>query len=182
MTEPAPGASVAPGATPSGGEPARPALTAQPRTPGPPGATDAVYPPPNAPDDGRDPFAPDFPVVGEVGIHLDHGIARLVGIEAVAGPPGTCDFLMLTFGEDAAPMLPVAELTRVWRHVPWASGLSLDRLGTKDWTRHRDAAMHAVSRGLRRDRAPPGTAPRRAPPPRVTGRRGDGPDRGPVRP
>ncbi len=94
--------------------------------------------------DAVDPFARDHPILGEAVLHLDHGIARLTGIEAVEGPLGIRDFLRLTFAEDEALLVPVAELTRVWRYGPWAPGTPLDTLGGEDWAARRGEAMRAV--------------------------------------
>ncbi len=91
-----------------------------------------------------DPFGRDHPVLGEAVLHLDHGIARLTALEAVDGPLGTRDFLRLTFAEDEALLVPVAELTRVWRYGPWTPGTPLDALKGGDWTARRGEAMRAL--------------------------------------
>jgi transcription-repair coupling factor (superfamily II helicase) len=72
--------------------------------------------------------------VGYTVIHIEHGIGRLDGIETVSLEKGHSeDAVRLGYAEDAALMVPTAELDRIWRYGAAPDAVKLDRLNDDAW-------------------------------------------------
>ena len=91
----------------------------------------------------------DAPMPGESVVHLDHGVARLEGLEAVEGPTGVRDFLRLAFRDGDTLLVPVSALSRVWRHGPDGTAARLDPLDAEGWQEKRDRAVAEIARDAR---------------------------------
>lgn len=105
---------------------------------------------------------------GDLVIHEEHGMARLLGLAEVEG----ADALRLEFAGGASRLVPAEELDRIWRYGSEAQGVALDRPGGEAWARRRaeaEAALAETARGLlallterERRTAPAWVPPRRA--------------------
>ena len=104
---------------------------------------------PRAEPDASALFGRDAPLPGESVVHLDHGVAALDGLEPVEGPLGVRDFLRLRFRDGDTLMLPVAALSRVWRHGPDGEAARLDPLDADGWRERRDVAIAEIARDAR---------------------------------
>ena len=94
----------------------------------------------------RGAFGREVPEVGEAVVHLDHGIARLEGLERVETPRGPSDMLRLAFRDGETLLAPASALDRIWRYGPSAPTLPLDALRGGDWAGRRDAAAAEIAR------------------------------------
>lgn len=79
---------------------------------------------------------PEFRL-GDLMVHLDHGVGVLRGLERVDTPEGPQDSVRLAYADDAALLVPVDELDKVWRYGSEASAVSLDRLDGDAWVKRR---------------------------------------------
>lgn len=90
--------------------------------------------------------------IGDTVIHEDHGIGRIVGVEAVpegAGLEG--DAIKLAYADGATRFVSVSEADLLWRYGSDADAVSLDTLDGKSWQKRRagiDAAIAETARGL----------------------------------
>jgi len=80
---------------------------------------------------------------GDTVVHIDHGLAKLTGIETVAPAGGaSADALVLEFGDGAKLLVPAEEAGRVWRYGAAAEAVTLDKLDGTTWPKRR-AALEA---------------------------------------
>ena len=79
---------------------------------------------------------------GDLVVHVDHGIGRFVGLQAIeaAGAPHDC--LEIHYAEGAKLYLPVENIELLSRYGSEESGVELDRLGSGGW-QTRKAKMKA---------------------------------------
>jgi transcription-repair coupling factor (superfamily II helicase) len=79
---------------------------------------------------------------GDLVVHVDHGIGRFVGLQAIeaAGAPHDC--LEIHYAEGAKLYLPVENIEHLSRYGSEESGVELDRLGSGGW-QTRKARMKA---------------------------------------
>jgi len=79
---------------------------------------------------------------GDLVVHVDHGIGRFVGLQAIeaAGAPHDC--LEIHYAESAKLYLPVENVELLSRYGSEESGVELDRLGSGGW-QTRKAKMKA---------------------------------------
>jgi transcription-repair coupling factor (superfamily II helicase) len=79
---------------------------------------------------------------GDLVVHVDHGIGRFVGLQAIeaAGAPHDC--LEIHYAEGAKLYLPVENIELLSRYGSEESGVELDRLGSGGW-QTRKARMKA---------------------------------------
>ncbi len=87
---------------------------------------------------------------GDAVIHLDHGMARLDGIEFVQTPTES-DCLGLGFSGNARKLVDCREIDRVWRHGSGTDGVTLDRADGSTWQRRRaeiESSMQATAQAL----------------------------------
>jgi transcription-repair coupling factor (superfamily II helicase) len=70
---------------------------------------------------------------GDLVVHVDHGIGRFVGLQAIeaAGAPHDC--LEIHYAEDTKLYLPVENIDLLSRYGHEHSGVELDRLGGGNW-------------------------------------------------
>ena len=84
---------------------------------------------------------------GDLVIHEEHGMARLLGLAEAEG----ADALRLEFAGGATRLVPAEELDRIWRYGAEAQGVALDRLGGEAWAKRRaeaEAALAETATGL----------------------------------
>jgi len=79
---------------------------------------------------------------GDAVIHIEHGLARLGGVEPVQAGAVRVDCLRLDYAGGASLLVPPGELDRIWRYGGEAGPLRLDHLHGDGWTRRR-AEMEA---------------------------------------
>ena len=70
---------------------------------------------------------------GDTVIHLDHGLARLSGLETIDTEHGPIDCLALDFAGDARKLVPCSEMDRVWRHGGPDGTATPDRADGSSW-------------------------------------------------
>ena len=70
---------------------------------------------------------------GDLVVHVDHGIGRFVGLQAIhaAGAPHDC--LEIHYAESAKLYLPVENVDLLSRYGAEQSNVELDRLGSGNW-------------------------------------------------
>jgi transcription-repair coupling factor (superfamily II helicase) len=70
---------------------------------------------------------------GDLVVHVDHGIGRFAGLQAIeaAGAPHDC--LEIQYADDAKLFLPVENVELLSRFGSEESGVELDRLGGSNW-------------------------------------------------
>lgn len=120
------------------------------------------------------PFAAEIeaPRPGDAVVHLDHGMAALLGLEEVAGAEpadGARDALQLEFSGGSALLVPAESMGRIWRYGADPTAVTLDRLDSEVWPRRRAEVETAIGETARRLAAmatarAARTAPRIAPP------------------
>lgn len=84
-------------------------------------------------------FAPD-----ELVVHVDHGIARFVGMRLIESEGAHREYLELEYAEGDRLYVPVENLDRVQKFLGGEGQPALHRLGTADWTRARGRARKVV--------------------------------------
>ncbi|HWT29950.1 MAG TPA: DEAD/DEAH box helicase, partial [Propylenella sp.] len=77
--------------------------------------------------------------LGDAVVHLDHGMARLAGIETVAAGGAAEDALVLEFADEAKLLVPVEEIQKIWCYGGEADAVTLDRLHGAAWPKRREA-------------------------------------------
>ena len=70
---------------------------------------------------------------GDLVVHVDHGIGRFAGLQAIeaAGAPHDC--LEIHYADDTKLFLPVENVELLSRYGSEESGVELDRLGSHNW-------------------------------------------------
>ena len=70
---------------------------------------------------------------GDLVVHVDHGIGRFTGLQAIqaAGAPHDC--LEIHYADDTKLFLPVENVDLLSRYGSEESGVELDRLGSSNW-------------------------------------------------
>jgi transcription-repair coupling factor (superfamily II helicase) len=73
--------------------------------------------------------------VGDLVVHIDHGIGRFAGLETIAAAEAPHDCLLLVYAGDDKLYLPVENIEMLSRHGPGGSGdgVALDKLGGASW-------------------------------------------------
>ncbi|WP_234024858.1 DEAD/DEAH box helicase [Tsuneonella amylolytica] len=86
--------------------------------------------------------------IGDVVVHEDHGLGRVLGIEPMPDLDGMGtgggDAVKLAFAKDTVRLVPVFDLDRVWRYGADADGVALDTLNGTSWTKRRAAIQHEM--------------------------------------
>ena len=80
--------------------------------------------------------------IGDVVVHEEHGIGVVAGLEPLPGEDAG-DAITITYADDAARLVPVAEADRLWRYGGDADAVALDKLDGSSWQKRR-AAVHAA--------------------------------------
>jgi transcription-repair coupling factor (superfamily II helicase) len=82
---------------------------------------------------------------GELVVHVDHGIARFVGMRLIESEGANREYLELEYAEGDRLFVPVEYLDRVQKYLGGGEGEpTLHRLGTGDWERARARARRSV--------------------------------------
>ncbi len=76
---------------------------------------------------------------GDAVIHIEHGMARLTGIESVAAGGVAEDALVLEFAGEAKLLVPAEDIAKIWRYGGETEAVTLDRLGGAAWPKRREA-------------------------------------------
>jgi transcription-repair coupling factor (superfamily II helicase) len=92
--------------------------------------------------------------VGDVIVHEDHGVARVVGLEPAPAPSGEAasgEMIVLEYADGARRLVATDDADRIWRYGADADAVALDKLDGSSWHRRRgtiDAAIAESARGL----------------------------------
>ncbi|TVQ98376.1 MAG: transcription-repair coupling factor [Deltaproteobacteria bacterium] len=84
-------------------------------------------------------------LVGDLVVHIDHGVARYSGLERMDVGGYENDFLSLEYAGGDRLFLPVHRLDRVQRYVGSPSFSSLDRLGGTGWERTQERVRRQLA-------------------------------------
>jgi transcription-repair coupling factor (superfamily II helicase) len=80
----------------------------------------------------------ETPAVGDVVVHLDHGLGILEGLETVESPDlGRRETLRIGYAGRGVLLAPVEEIDRIWRYGSDPEAVTLDRLGGEGWDKRR---------------------------------------------
>jgi len=92
----------------------------------------------------REVFLSDLEV-GELAVHVEHGIGRFVGLQKISKEDGEREYLVLEYAEGDRLYVPVDQADRVSRYVGAGEEKpALTRLGTSDWTRAKERVKRSV--------------------------------------
>ncbi|WP_174292169.1 helicase-related protein [Sphingomonas bacterium] len=85
--------------------------------------------------------------IGDVVVHEDHGIARVVGLEPMPGSDDGAggDAIVLEHADEARRLVPVAAADRLWRYGADADAVPLDKLDGSSWQKRRGAIDAAIA-------------------------------------
>lgn len=84
---------------------------------------------------------------GDYVVHLDHGIGRFEGIRTQVMDGRTCEFLEISYADDARLLVPVEKIAYVHKYSgPDQAEPQLDRLGGKRWVQRRTKSKEAVEK------------------------------------
>ena len=83
--------------------------------------------------------------IGDVVVHEDHGIAKIVGLESMPGAVGAGVAVVLEHAAAARRLVPVEEADRLWRYGADADAVTLDKLDGSSWEKRRAAINAAVA-------------------------------------
>ncbi|MBD8734703.1 helicase-related protein [Sphingomonas sp. CFBP 13706] len=87
---------------------------------------------------------------GDIVVHQDHGIGRVLGIEALPDFDGVAaDAIVLDYAKGARRLVPVHEADRIWRYGADADAVTLDTLDGGSWTKRRAAIDTAIAESAR---------------------------------
>ena len=90
--------------------------------------------------------------VGDVVVHEDHGIARLLGTDTLPGPDDSqADAIALAFAGETKRLIPATEADKLWRYGGESDAVSLDKLDGSSWQKRRgdiDAALAESAKAL----------------------------------
>ncbi|MEJ7934850.1 DEAD/DEAH box helicase [Sphingobium sp. AN558] len=81
---------------------------------------------------------------GDVVVHEDHGVGRVVGLEPAPGDDQT-ELIALEYAGGARRLVQVAEAGRIWRYGADADAVKLDRLDGSSWQKRRGDIDEAVA-------------------------------------
>ena len=76
--------------------------------------------------------------MGDLVVHVDHGIGQYRGLVHLVLEGVGNDFLHLEYAEGKRLYLPIYRLGRVQRYIGSAEGMRLDRLGTNTWEKTKE--------------------------------------------
>lgn len=93
---------------------------------------------------------------GDVVVHEDHGVGRVLGLETVPADgdgQGAADRIVLEYSGGARRLVPIDEADRIWRYGSDGDAVTLDRLDGSSWQKRRasiNAAIDASAQALMR--------------------------------
>jgi transcription-repair coupling factor (superfamily II helicase) len=70
---------------------------------------------------------------GDLVVHVDHGIGRFAGLQAIEAVGAPHDCLEIHYADDSKLFLPVENVELLSRYGSEESGVELDRLGSHNW-------------------------------------------------
>jgi transcription-repair coupling factor (superfamily II helicase) len=82
--------------------------------------------------------------VGGLVVHLDHGIARFLGLRTIEGRDGPGEFLALEFAGGTTLYVPVARIDVVQRYVGTGRRPRLSVVGGTEWTKRKQKVAAAL--------------------------------------
>jgi transcription-repair coupling factor (superfamily II helicase) len=89
--------------------------------------------------------AADLPEIGSVVVHLQRGLARLRGFQAVGGGSMPArEMIRLVFAGDDAVLVPLADLALIWPYAAELGDISLDKADGSSWRARRAEAENAI--------------------------------------
>ena len=78
-------------------------------------------------------------------VHVDHGVARYVGLKLLEVGGQRSEFLELRFADDDVLYVPIEQVERVGRYIGSEDAPpNLDKLGSKSWDRTKQKAQEAI--------------------------------------
>ena len=101
----------------------------------------------NAPSSAADPsaYARCEVRVGDIVIHEDHGIGRVLGLEpSPASKSGQSELIALEYAGGARRLVPIDEADRIWRYGADADAVTLDKLDGSSWEKRRRSIQTAI--------------------------------------
>nr|WP_246849809.1 TRCF domain-containing protein [Rubellimicrobium arenae] len=116
---------------------------------------------------------------GDLVVHMDHGVARLDGLEAIDVEGLEGEAIRLAYAEGQHLLVPATEAGKIWRYGSDEGEVALDRLNTAGWEKRRAKVAEGLAetaRALiaaaaeRQAREAPKLAPDRAPYERLAAR------------
>lgn len=84
--------------------------------------------------------------IGDAVVHVDHGIGRYHGLVRLNLSGAPSDFLLLEYANKDKLYLPVYRLNVIQKYIGSNEGLSLDRLGTQQFSKTKDKVREAVKK------------------------------------
>lgn len=82
---------------------------------------------------------------GDYVVHVDHGLAKFVGLQTISSQGSEREFMLLIYADDAKLFVPVERLDLVSRYSSGeATSPSLDRLGGLGWQKTKAKAKRAM--------------------------------------
>ncbi|WP_186000028.1 DEAD/DEAH box helicase [Novosphingobium aerophilum] len=85
---------------------------------------------------------------GDLVVHQDHGVGRVVGLEHAPGEAGV-DLIVLEYGGGHRRLVPVHEAGRLWRYGGDGEAVKLDRLDGSSWEKRRGSIDEAIAESAR---------------------------------
>jgi len=93
----------------------------------------------------------EAPRIGDVVVHLDHGVTRLDRLAEVEADGQAEERIAPSFADGAELLVPMGELDRIWRYGADVGAVPLDRMGGDAWQARRaeiEAEIAGTARGL----------------------------------
>ncbi len=82
---------------------------------------------------------------GDFVVHVDHGIARYVGLKLLEVDGNRSEFLELRFADNDVLYVPIEQVERVGRYIGSEEAPpALDKLGSKSWEKTKKKAQEAI--------------------------------------
>lgn len=85
---------------------------------------------------------------GDIVVHEDHGVAKVVGLEPAPGDP-VGEVIALEYGGGDRRLVPAREAGRIWRYGADDDAIRLDKLDGSSWQKRRASVDEAVAAGAR---------------------------------
>ncbi|MCW2338855.1 transcription-repair coupling factor (superfamily II helicase) [Sphingobium sp. B2D3A] len=82
--------------------------------------------------------------VGDVVVHEDHGVARVLGLNAAPAEGGS-EAIILEYAGGTRRLVPAGEAGRIWRYGADADAVKLDKLDGTSWTKRRSEIDEATA-------------------------------------
>ena len=84
---------------------------------------------------------------GDYVVHIEHGIARLIGVQTMQTTEGEREYLVLDYAAGDKLYVPADQIDRVTRYIGASDHPpALSRLGTQEWTKARQKVSEAVEK------------------------------------